>query len=245
MDKTKSESLKYWGIGCVLDVVLLFAVVGFMNHDQGASFFLYLMLFAIPAGLIRALFFTPQTSKWLRILLGPVGAILCVGLAFLWPLDFSSSDGGKDPVRKPQTTSVKPAAPETPPEKIEDVLAELDELVGLEGVKAEVRRIVNLVKINEARRKQGMKVPPMSYHMVFTGNPGTGKTTVARIVARAFVALGIIKNRQIVEVDRSGLVGRYAGETAVKTNQKIDEAMGLPTKFDKQGHPVDLTAAER
>ena len=245
MDKAKSESLKYWGIGCVLDVVLLFAVVGFMNHDQGASFFLYLMLFAIPAGLIRALFFTPQTSKWLRVLLGPVGAILCVGLAFLWPLDFSSSDGGKDPVRKPQTTSVKPAAPETPPEKIEDVLAELDELVGLEGVKAEVRRIVNLVKINEARRKQGMKVPPMSYHMVFTGNPGTGKTTVARIVARAFVALGIIKNRQIVEVDRSGLVGRYAGETAVKTNQKIDEAMGLPTKFDKQGHPVDLTAAER
>ena len=109
---------------------------------------------------------------------------------------------------------------------MEEVLAELDSLVGLEEVKSEVRKIVNLAKVNEARRAQGLKVPPMTYHMVFTGNPGTGKTTVARIVARAFRALGIAKTGQLVETDRSGLVGRYEGETAVKTNAKIDEAIG-------------------
>ena len=111
-------------------------------------------------------------------------------------------------------------------ESIDDVLAELDGLVGLEEVKAEVKKIVNLAKVNEARRAQGLKVPPMTYHMVFTGNPGTGKTTVARIVARAFAALGIAKKGHLVETDRSGLVGRYAGETAIKTNAKVDEALG-------------------
>lgn len=148
--------------------------------------------------------------------------LLTIAVALILP-DGKSGDGesngnfGK---------KVQPAAPQTPPEKIEDVLAELDGLVGLEGVKAEVRRIVNLVKVNEARRRQGLKVPPMTYHMVFTGNPGTGKTTVARIVARAFRSLGIAKRGQLVEVDRSGLVGRYAGETAQKTNQMVDSALG-------------------
>ena len=118
----------------------------------------------------------------------------------------------------------KPQGPQK--ESIDDVLAELDGLVGLEEVKAEVKKIVNLAKVNEARRAQGLKVPPMTYHMVFTGNPGTGKTTVARIVARAFAALGIAKKGHLVETDRSGLVGRYAGETAIKTNAKVDEALG-------------------
>ncbi|MGN0847734.1 MAG: AAA family ATPase [Kiritimatiellia bacterium] len=121
----------------------------------------------------------------------------------------------------------------------------MDGLVGLEGVKDEVRKIVNLAQVNEARRKKGLKVPPISYHMVFTGNPGTGKTTVARLVARCFVALGIIGNKNIVEVDRSGLVGRYAGETAVKTNQKCDDAMGIPPRIDEQGRPVELSPVER
>ena len=90
------------------------------------------------------------------------------------------------------------SAPDPQRESVDDVLAELDALVGLEEVKAEVRKIVNLAKVNEARRAQGLKVPPMTYHMVFTGNPGTGKTTVARIVARAFAALGIAKKGHLV-----------------------------------------------
>ena len=111
-------------------------------------------------------------------------------------------------------------------ETTEAVLAELDALVGLEAAKAEIHKLVNIAKVNEARLKQGLKVPPMTYHMVFTGNPGTGKTTVARLVARAFRSLGLVSKGHLVEVDRSGLVGRYAGETAVKTSKKIDAAMG-------------------
>ena len=154
---------------------------------------------------------------------------------------------------KPETvaTSARGADATIPDNKVDReqdltaALAELEGLVGLEEVKAEVRKIANLVKVNEARKAQGLKTPPMTYHMVFTGNPGTGKTTVARIVARIFVSLGIIGNKTVVEVDRSGLVGRYMGETAVKTNQKIDEAIGIPPKFDKSGRPVEMTANER
>ena len=140
---------------------------------------------------------------------------------------FDSGEGTPEqPAAKSEDGSAAKAAAAAPRETVEDVLAELDSLVGLEEVKAEVRKLVNLAKVNEARRAQGLKVPPMSYHMVFTGNPGTGKTTVARIVARAFRALGIAKTGQLVETDRSGLVGTYAGETAAKTNAKVDEAIG-------------------
>ena len=140
---------------------------------------------------------------------------------------FDSGEGTPEqPAAKSEDGSAAKAAAAAPRETVEDVLAELDSLVGLDEVKAEVRKLVNLAKVNEARRAQGLKVPPMSYHMVFTGNPGTGKTTVARIVARAFRALGIAKIGQLVETDRAGLVGTYAGETATKTNAKVDEAIG-------------------
>ena len=140
---------------------------------------------------------------------------------------FDSGEGTPEqPAAKSEYGSAAKAAAAAPRETVEEVLAELDSLVGLEEVKAEVRKLVNLAKVNEARRAQGLKVPPMSYHMVFTGNPGTGKTTVARIVARAFRALGIAKTGQLVETDRAGLVGTYAGETATKTNAKVDEAIG-------------------
>ena len=115
---------------------------------------------------------------------------------------------------------------EEKPETVEDVLAELDSLVGLDEVKREVRKTVNLVKINKAREEQGLKGQQISHHMIFTGNPGTGKTTVARLMARLYRALGVVKKGQLVEVDRGGLVGQYAGETAVKTAKACDEAMG-------------------
>ncbi len=221
-----------WGLGCLVEFVLLFVAVAVVDDDgeQMFSFLLYMAALAIPAAFVRRCFFSESTPTWLRVGLGPAGAIACLVLACYMPINLDDDDDD-DIGPAPVTAESKPkqsekGSEEAPPEKLEDVLAELDSLVGLEGVKAEVKKIVNVAKINEARRAQGMKVPKMSYHMVFTGNPGTGKTTVARIVARAFRCLGLVGSGQLVETDRSGLVGRYAGETAVKTNAKIDEAIG-------------------
>ena len=106
-----------------------------------------------------------------------------------------------------------------------DPYKELDELIGLESVKEEVHTLANFAKIQQQRKAQGLKVPKMSYHLVFTGSPGTGKTTVARIVARIYKDLGILKSGHTVETDRSGLVAEYVGQTAVKTNAVIDSAL--------------------
>lgn len=106
-----------------------------------------------------------------------------------------------------------------------DPYEELDELIGLESVKKEVRTLANLVKIQKQREEQGLKNAKMSYHIVFTGSPGTGKTTVARIVARIYKDLGILKKGHTVETDRSGLVAEYMGQTAVKTNAIVDSAL--------------------
>ena len=215
-----------WGLGCLLEVVLFIVAVAVLDTDSGVSFLLYMMLLAIPMAVVRRLFFSETTPNWLRVCIGPAGAIACLVLACVLPIKLDS-DSTDEPEPAPAEGAKKGGGAETEvKESVEDVLAELDALVGLEGVKAEVKRIVNLAKVNEARRAQGMKVPPMTYHMVFTGNPGTGKTTVARLVARAFKALGIVETGQLVEVDRSDLVGQYAGETAVKADKKISEAMG-------------------
>ena len=106
-----------------------------------------------------------------------------------------------------------------------DPYQELDELIGLESVKEEVHTIANFAKIQQQRKAQGLKVPKMSFHLVFTGSPGTGKTTVARIVARIYKDLGILKSGHTVETDRSGLVAEYVGQTATKTNAVIDSAL--------------------
>ena len=225
--ETTSEKWAYWGFGCLVDFAIFIAVVALLDTNAGASFLLYMLMLAIPMAVFRFFFFSDTTPRWLRVCLGPIGAIACLVLAATVPLDLSSDEqSDPDPSQKAEASKGNGGESAAPKESVEEVLAELDSLVGLEGVKSEVKRIVNLAKVNEARRAQGLKVPPMTYHMVFTGNPGTGKTTVARIVARAFRALGIAKGGQLVETDRSGLVGRYAGETAVKTNAKVDEAIG-------------------
>jgi|GEM_PF-1331686 SpoVK/Ycf46/Vps4 family AAA+-type ATPase len=107
----------------------------------------------------------------------------------------------------------------------EDPYQELDELIGLDSVKEEVHTIANFARIQQQRKAQGLKVPKMSFHLVFTGSPGTGKTTVARIVARIYKDLGILKSGHTVETDRSGLVADYVGQTATKTNAVIDSAL--------------------
>ena len=106
-----------------------------------------------------------------------------------------------------------------------DPYKELDELIGLNSVKEEVRSLANFVKVQQQRKQQGLKVPKLSYHLVFTGSPGTGKTTVARIVARIYKDLGILKKGHTVETDRAGLVAGYVGQTAEKTDSMIAKAI--------------------
>lgn len=112
-----------------------------------------------------------------------------------------------------------------PQNKNEDHMKELNEMIGLSRVKEEVASLRNFVLVQEQRKRQGLKSNNVSYHCVFSGNPGTGKTTVARIVAGIYKDLGILKKGHLVEVQRSDLVAEYVGQTATKTNDKIDEAL--------------------
>ncbi|MCA9234363.1 MAG: AAA family ATPase [Planctomycetales bacterium] len=122
------------------------------------------------------------------------------------------------------------AAAETPAEKppeerLADALAELDKLIGLDGIKQEVHTLANFLKVQKKRAEAGLPNTNLSLHMVFGGNPGTGKTTVARIVGNIFGAMGVLKRGHLIETDRSGMVAEYAGQTGPKSNKKIDEAL--------------------
>jgi SpoVK/Ycf46/Vps4 family AAA+-type ATPase len=110
-------------------------------------------------------------------------------------------------------------------ESLNEVLNELETLIGLDDVKQEVISLINYIKIQKEREKIGLKSSQVSYHCVFTGSPGTGKTTIARIVAKIYMHLGILKKGHLVETDRSGLVAEYLGQTAVKVNKTVDSAL--------------------
>jgi Cdc6-like AAA superfamily ATPase len=118
------------------------------------------------------------------------------------------------------------AAELPPPRPLEELYAELDGLVGLTEVKAEVKLVANLVRVAKMRRERGLPVAETSRHLVFTGNPGTGKTTVARLLAEIYRTLGVVEKGHLVETDRSGLVAGFVGQTALKVQQVFESALG-------------------
>lgn len=128
------------------------------------------------------------------------------------------------PSPAPAPAAAQPAAP--PPANLDELMARLHRLVGLTRVKQEVATLANLVRVRRMRQERNMRVPPMTLHMVFTGNPGTGKTTVARLLSEIFRALGVLSRGHLVETDRSGLVAGYVGQTAINVSEKVQAALG-------------------
>ena len=155
------------------------------------------------------------------------------GFSPLDPLPVSPQPEETDPVEEKPAEEAAGSGdagatetPQPPKPTLEEAMAELDSLIGLDVVKKDVDSLVNLVKVRTLRKERGLKCPELSLHLVFSGNPGTGKTTVARIVGKIFSALGLLSKGHLIEVDRSGLVAGYVGQTAIKTQEVIQKALG-------------------
>ena len=242
-------------VGCAIDVILLIVCCVALSEKTLVSALAYAIIFSLPVlGLRFALRFFGLLDGWCGRLLGPVAFLGAMLLAIFHPIEIPDENGGTKPVTphdvaekvaektagavaSTNAASVRRHWQETPPPgvkyvpastnavSVEEALAELNDLIGLKPVKTEVERFVKFVRVAQQRKAAGLKVAPISYHMVFTGNPGTGKTTVARIMAKIYRALGVVSNGHLVETDRGGLVAGYTGQTAIKTAKVIDFAL--------------------
>jgi SpoVK/Ycf46/Vps4 family AAA+-type ATPase len=169
----------------------------------------------------------PRIQESLR-LIGALGGQPGGSLPLPGPQPSDGSDA-HTPAVATTDQAAAPAEPEQPaePEKtVEELLAELDAMIGLERVKREVHQQVAMLKVEQKRQAAGMKNPDVTRHLVFVGNPGTGKTTVARMVSGIYHALGLLDKGHLVEVDRSELVAGYLGQTAMKTAEVCEKATG-------------------
>jgi hypothetical protein len=136
------------------------------------------------------------------------------------PTPAAGTTGAEAPAAEPQVEELGPPRP------LDELLAELDALVGLDDVKHEVHLVTNLLRVQQMRRDRGLPVLEQSRHLIFTGNPGTGKTTVARLLAQIYRTLGVVERGHLVETDRAGLVAGFVGQTAGRVVAAFDRAEG-------------------
>ncbi len=219
--------MKNAGLGCGVFIVATIILVLSLPSQWGTSVIAYAILFSVPLFAIGHFIKGYDHWKWI---VWAVFWIACTLFARWVPLEVEETDKNHQPevVSKEKNGGATPPLVNTPPpvrKTLKESLDELDSLIGLQEVKKEVHKLVDFVLVAKEREKKGLKVPKVSYHYVFTGNPGTGKTTVARVLGDIYRELGLLKSGHLVETDRSGLVGAYVGETAQKTNALIDRAL--------------------
>lgn len=154
-----------------------------------------------------------------------IGFVVLLVIVGIFADDEENTETTDDPATQP-TEQVEKKDSVIVNEPLEgDPYQELDDLIGLEAVKKEVRSLANFVKLQKQREAKGLKTAKVSYHLVFYGSPGTGKTTVARIVGRIYKDLGVLKKGHTVETDRAGLVAKYMGQTAQQTDTVVQKAL--------------------
>ncbi len=141
------------------------------------------------------------------------------------PADAESTDGKQTTEEKKEQSS-ELAIDDEPPRPLEELLKEMEALVGLDRVKRDVRELINFLKVQQMREEKGMSPLPISRHLVFYGNPGTGKTTIARLLAQVYRTLKIVSRGQLVETDRAGLVAGFVGQTAIKVREVVNTSLG-------------------
>ena len=189
-----------------------------------------------PTDLLAGLAGTPAATTYSAALADVVSAACELGPADIGVIARASATaavqrsvapGAPPAVAVPGPTAPAPApAHEPPTQTLEELLAELDALVGLAAVKDQIRQQTQLLRVERLRTEAGLTTPTLTRHLVFLGNPGTGKTTVARLVSGIYRALGLLTKGHLVEVDRSELVAGYLGQTAVKTSEVVATAIG-------------------